>query len=34
LICSLVGEWVVALRLLLCGRWCLLAFCGVMEGTK
>ncbi len=30
LTCSLVSVLVVAVRVLLCERWCLLAFCGVI----
>jgi hypothetical protein len=30
--CLLVGGLLVALRVLLCGRWCLLVFCGVFGG--
>jgi hypothetical protein len=28
-----VGGRVVALRVLLCGRWCLLVFCSVFRGN-
>jgi hypothetical protein len=30
----LVGGRVVALKVLLCEKWCLIVFCGVSEGNR